>query len=129
MKIVFFDGYCSLCNFWVDWVMRLDRTKSIQFASLQGQTAFERLKRSPGPDAPDTVLYLRDGQLFERSSAVLRILGDSGSPWRMARIFLGVPRAIRDAIYGIIAKHRYQWFGKRETCRIPTAEERERFLP
>lgn len=129
MKIVFFDGYCSLCNALVDWLMRIDKRGHLKFASLQGTTASELLQKEQAPGDCDTIIYLRDKESFERSTAVLQILSDIGGVWQSAEILLLLPKTLRDVAYRIVAKNRYRIFGKRETCRVPTPQERDRLLP
>ena len=129
MKIVFFDGYCSLCNSIVDALMRIDKSGRLKFASLQGETAAKRLGAgSTVPIDVDTVVYLRDGEKFEKSEAALRILSDLGGAWTLARLFLVVPAFIRDFVYRIIAKNRFRLIKKRDTCRLPTPQEQDRLL-
>lgn len=131
MKIVFFDGYCNLCNGLVDFLMRADSRQRLHFASLQGETARKILKPGPRelPVDSDTVIFLRDGVRYERSTAILRILADLGGVWTAVRVLLILPAAIRDFFYRGIARHRYRWFGKRESCRLPSPEEAARLLP
>ena len=130
MKIVFFDGYCNLCNGLVNWLMRADKKKTLQFASLQGETAARRLLAAAGaPRDLDTVVYLRNGKQLERSSAALMILFDLGGAWVLAAPLLLVPKFLRDLAYALVARNRYRVFGKKDTCRLPTPEERERMLP
>lgn len=129
MKIVFFDGYCTLCNALVDWLIRIDKSQQLKFASLQGQTAAQHIGQPKGTIDVDTVVYLRDGQKSEQSTAILYILSDVGGFWGLARIFLIVPPFIRNIFYRIVAKNRYRFLKKRETCRMPTESERGRLLP
>ena len=131
MRIVFFDGYCSLCNALVDWLMRVDRSQTLRFASLQGEVARKYLKNNDTLKSPDmdTIVYLRDERAYQRSHAVLMILSDLGGVWKFAQVFLVVPSPLRDLIYNLVAKNRYRIFGKRDTCRIPTPEEMKRLLP
>lgn len=127
-RIVFFDGVCGLCNRAVDRLMRIDRNASLRFAPLQGETAQAMLPKGMA-DALESVIYLRDGEVLGGADAAIRIMTDLGG-WRKINGALWiVPRPLRDAVYRWIARNRYRWFGKRETCRLPTAEERERFLP
>lgn len=131
MKIVFFDGYCNLCNGFVDWLVRRDSQGQLKFASLQGETAKEKLDASLVSEGSDvnTMVYLRENDLYQKSTAVLFIVGDLGGFWRLAKMLFIFPRFLRDLIYDFVAKHRYKIFGKRETCRLPTPEEKARFLP
>lgn len=126
-RIVFFDGVCGLCNSFVDRLLRVDRKGRLRFAPLQGSTARERLPAGMA-DAMESVVYLRDGVVIQRSDAALWILIDLGG-WRaLYRALFIVPRFVRDGVYAWIARNRYRWFGKREACRLPTSEERLRFL-
>jgi predicted DCC family thiol-disulfide oxidoreductase YuxK len=129
MKIVFFDGHCSLCNASVDWLMRADSSGAFKFASLQGKTAAEMLAGSSGPIELNTIIYLRDEQKFDQSTAVLLILSDVGGLWRAAKIFLLVPKIIRDSIYRLVASNRYRFIKKRMICRMPSQKDQDRLLP
>lgn len=131
MRIVFFDGYCNLCNSVVDWLMRVDHKKAIQFASLQGTTARDLLKAEALPQGldPNTVIYFRQGKQYNRSSAALMILWDLGGAWALSAPLFLVPKFLRDLVYNLVAKTRYRVFGKKDTCRLPTPEERGRILP
>lgn len=128
MKILFFDGYCSMCNAIVDWGMRQDRSGQIKFAPLQGQAAQQYLKGSDYTQQIDTVVYYRDEKIFERSVAVLQFLNDLGGIWKVFIIFLLLPSGLRDFFYRFIAQNRYVFFKKRDTCRMPTPQEHERLL-
>lgn len=129
-RVLFFDGYCSLCNGFVDWMIRRDHSGKLTFASLQGKTAKAMLPPERLTDGdPETVLYLRDGEIYERSTAVLMALNDLGGVWPLTSIFFIIPTPLRNLGYRFIASIRYKVFGKRETCRMPTAAERERLLP
>lgn len=129
MKIVFFDGYCSLCNSLIDWLLQIDTTGKLKFASLQGKTATTLLNQGSWSVNLDTIVYLRNEKKITQSSAVLAILSDLGGIWAMTKILYIVPKFLRDFFYKIIANHRYRIFGKRDSCRMPTSEERERLLP
>ena len=128
MKTLFFDGYCNLCNGLVDWVMKQDRRQTIQFASLQGKTAAEKLNLSSSKIDFDTVIYFKDQQTFERSNAILELLNDLGGFWRLFYTFKVIPVFVRDFIYNWVAKNRFRFFGRRETCRMPTPNEKARLL-
>jgi len=110
--------------------MERDKNKVFKFASLQSDFAAEILRRN-GMDgtAFDTLILAESsGMIYTRSSAALRIARRLRFPWHLLYVFVIIPPFIRDHIYNIIARNRYRWFGKREACRIPTAEERERFV-
>lgn len=126
-KIIFFDGVCSLCNYWIDFLIKRDKNNRFLFAPLQGQTAQQKL--SPQELASlSTIIYYNNGKTFYKSRAILKLLYDLGGFWKMTWGLQVIPRFISDSVYNWIANHRYKWFGKKETCRIPTAEERSKFL-
>lgn len=132
MKILFFDGYCTLCNGLVDFLIKQDRHRRIHFASLQGETAKKILPQSQLKSLhdPETVLYFHDDRIEERSTAVLKCLNDLGGPLGLAsRLAFVIPRGLRDLIYRWVARNRIRFFGRRETCRVPTAAEKEQLLP
>lgn len=128
MRILFFDGYCSLCNGLVDWVMSQDKRQKIQFASLQGQTAKKFIPNFNLNDN-DTVVYWSEGNEYQRSSAILNVLADLGGAWKLVRIFFIIPESVRNSIYRWVAAHRYRFFTRRDTCRIPNENEKSRLLP
>ncbi len=129
-KILFFDGYCSLCDGLVDRMLHWDKKSVLKFASLQGETAQKLLPPERRDKAnPDTIIYLRNGVIYDRSTAVLLSLYDIGGLWVLFSVFLLVPKFVRDLAYRFVTKIRYRVFGKRKTCRLPTLAERERLLP
>jgi predicted DCC family thiol-disulfide oxidoreductase YuxK len=126
--IVFFDGVCGLCNSSVDFVLRHDRQGRLKFSPLQGETA-ERLLSSEDRENLGSLVLWDGGRMFRRSSAVVRILWRLGPLWRLlGGVLWVIPLPLRNAAYRVVAGSRYRWFGKKETCRLPSPEERERFL-
>lgn len=127
--VLLYDGVCNLCNGMVRFVIRWDRKKEIQFASLQSETGKSYLEELGLPtDDFDTLVYLKAGKHFIRSSAVLEVLKDMGGFWRLFYIFIIIPSCLRDLVYRIVAWLRYRVFGKRDTCKLPSPEIKERFL-
>jgi len=128
-KVIVFDGVCNFCNAFVDFVMRHDPQGIFKFGTLQSGQAQEILRRL-GLHSEDfeTFLLLEQGQVFTKSTAALKIAKCLSGPWPLLMIFLIVPRLIRDGIYDFIARRRYRWMGKRDTCRVPSSAERERFV-
>jgi len=131
--LLLFDGVCGLCNRLVDFLLQADHKGHLRFATLQGETGAALLLKLGLPlplpnDSPETVLLWVESRLYERSDAVLYALCAIGGPWTLVRLFFIIPRPLRDAVYRWISRNRYQWFGKSETCRIPTPSERSRFL-
>ena len=127
-KIIFFDGVCNLCNGFINFVFTRNNDETIKVASLQGDTAKETLSEDEVKKL-SSVIYFREGRKYYRSRAVIFVLNDIGFPYSLALIFLAIPDVIRDLIYDFIAKNRYRLFGKKDLCRLPTSEERNRFLP
>ena len=132
--ILFFDGVCGLCNRFVDLVLRADSQDRFRYAPLQGETAQRLLgeqNQAGGsqPGGPRTFVFLEKDRLFEQSNAVLLTLRRLGGAWRLVAVLYVFPRPLRDFVYRIVARNRYQWFGKRDACRVPTPEEQDRFLP
>jgi predicted DCC family thiol-disulfide oxidoreductase YuxK len=126
--IVFFDGVCGLCNASVDRLLRWDRRAVLRFAPLQGSTAAAMLPPHMVRDLDSLVLLDAQGPHL-RSDAALLALKYVGGPWRLLSALRVVPRPLRDGVYGLIARRRYQWFGRKESCRLPGPQEREPFLP
>lgn len=128
--LVLFDGVCSLCNHSVDFLLRQDRTGTLRFASLQGETGSLVGVAFSHPTARlDSIVFVESDRLYTHSTAALRILPYLGWPWQIFRVGWLLPQVLRDWLYGIVARNRYRWFGTRETCRMPTEETRGRLLP
>lgn len=125
--IVFFDGVCGLCNRFVDFLIRKDRAEVLRFSPLQGETARQVLG-APGEASMNSVVLVEGDRVFVKSTAALRIFCRLGGVWSLLWIFRWVPVPVRDGVYEWIAKNRYRLFGKKDTCRIPSPEERARFL-
>lgn len=128
-RIIFFDGYCNLCNNAVDFIISRNSKQNLYYASLQSQIAKEYLSQEfKNENWPDSIILFDKGKIFIKSTAALKLAVDLKGLWPLASIFLLVPNFIRDWVYDFIAKNRYKWFGKKETCRIATEEEKSRFL-
>ena len=125
-----FDGVCNLCNAAVQFVLRRDRKARFRFAALQSPAGRRLLAEHglPIPDEPDTMVLIEGDRVLVRSSAALGATKYLRFPWPLARVGFVVPRLLRDAIYRLVARNRYRWFGKTEQCRIPTPDLRARFL-
>lgn len=127
--MVLFDGICHLCNSSVRFIISRDPDARFTFASLQSDEGQRVLNKFALPTADfDSFVYIRDGHIYERSAGALHVLKDLGGFGRAMYVFIIVPRPIRDFIYDLIAKNRYRWFGKRDSCMVPTPELRKRFL-
>jgi len=127
--IILFDGVCNLCNGYVNFVIKRDPKGRIRFAALQsaaGQSWMNKFGISHFDNK--TILLIEDERYFQKSTAVLRILRKLNEWWPVLYLFVVVPPFIRNFLYDIVAKNRYLWFGKRESCRIATPQDKERFL-
>ena len=132
-SLILFDGVCNLCHGFVQFVIRHDPVGKFQFAALQseaGQAVLAAHGLTPATAAadPDSVLLLHAGRLYSHSAAVLRIARLLGGPWQLLAVGYVLPRSWRDAAYRFVARHRYRWFGRQESCWLPTPELRARFL-
>jgi predicted DCC family thiol-disulfide oxidoreductase YuxK len=125
--IIFFDGVCGLCNRFVDFIIKADKRQQFLFAPLQGKT-FKLLIESKKLHFPDSVVLYTEEKFDTKSSAALKIISSLGGIYATAKICYLLPKWMRDKLYDYVAKNRYQWFGKKETCRLPNPEERARFL-
>ncbi len=125
--IVFFDGVCNLCNGFIDFLIKRDKKHVLKYASLQGNEVKEILSEIHSEQL-NTIIYLRNGKVYYQSKAVLLILKDLRGIWSMAYGLIIFPRFFRDWVYNVVARNRYQWFGKRDTCRLPTEDEKKYIL-
>jgi predicted DCC family thiol-disulfide oxidoreductase YuxK len=127
--VVLFDGVCNLCNGWVDFVIHHDQAVRIRFAPLQAPAAGRLLEGTTvRRDQRDTVVLVDGSGVWTESNAVLRVTRLLEFPYRLLYGLVVVPRPIRDWVYRLVARNRFRLFGRRDTCRMPTPEERERFL-
>ena len=122
-----FDGTCVLCSGGASWVMRRDRGARIAFTPAQGPIG-QALYRHYGLALDDTYLFLIEGRAYGLSEGYFRVAGVLGGPWRAAVLLRLIPRWLRDAIYRVVARNRYRWFGKAEACSLLTPEQRNRLL-
>lgn len=123
-----FDGVCNFCNRMVNFAIRNDPKAKLRFAPLQS-AAGQALKEQYGvsPDA-DTIVFIENGKSYTYARAAIRVCRYLRWPARMLYMFVVVPRFISQPVYKWIARNRYKWFGKKDTCMIPTPEVRSRFL-
>jgi predicted DCC family thiol-disulfide oxidoreductase YuxK len=124
--IVLFDGVCPLCHRMVQWIIHHDPAGIFRFAPLQSTIAQKYIQ---GMKIPDSVVLIEKGQIYTESTAVLHICKHVQGFWKVVYLFLFLPQWVRDPIYRWVAKNRSRWFGKKESCTIPAAEEvSSRFL-
>ena len=125
--IVYFDGVCSVCNGFVDFLITRDENQSLQYATLQGKTAKKKLNEELYANI-DSIIFQQGEKTHSKSNAALMVISSLGGFWKFAIFLRLIPKFIRDAVYNLIAKNRYQWFGKNDFCRIATEQEKEIIL-
>ena len=126
--VILFDGYCGLCNKSVDWLLEKDAYHHLMFSSLQGDFAKTLPLTNVNLSAPNSLVVWENNKAFQKSEGVFRILKKLPFPWKLFLIFSILPSFITDATYDIIARNRNKWFGKSQSCRIPTQEEKHFFI-
>ncbi len=127
--LILFDGVCILCNSAVQLILKNDTKNHFVFTSLQSDAAKEiLLQYATKKNSRDSIVYIENKKLYEGSTAVLKI--GTKLNWKFKWLYAGylLPLKLRDTIYYWIAKNRYKWFGKRDTCYIPTEKEKRKFL-
>jgi len=127
--IVLFDGVCNLCNGAVQFIIKRDRNEKFLFASLQSRFGRDQLTKSGlDPSSLQSILVIEGDSVFQRSDAALKIANHLDGIWSYLTVLRFVPKIIRDGVYNFIARHRYSIFGKQDSCMIPTAELKARFI-
>ena len=127
MKVIFFDGYCGLCNGFVDFMMKVDSQAIFKFSPLQSDYAKKHLSKKDIEDLKSVVVLI-DGEPYRQAPAVIKALTHLGGLWSLLSVFNLFPAFFLNFFYNLVAKNRYKFFGKRETCRLPTPEEKLRFI-
>lgn len=128
-SIVFFDGVCNLCNASIDFIIKRDRHNKFLVGALQDGFSKGLLsKHQVKEDYLDSLVLLENGEIFYKSTAALKIARKLSGLWPVFYPLIILPTWLRDPVYDFIGKNRYSWFGKKNTCRIPTPEEKSKFL-
>lgn len=127
--IILFDGVCNLCNGAVDFILDHDPAGRFAFASLQSDAGQEVLAAYGLSSYDfDSLVLVHEGKVYKKSRAALRIAGRLSGGWKYLQAFSILPPFLGDSVYNFIARNRYHFFGRRETCRLPDPEIRSRFL-
>ena len=128
-NIILFDGVCNFCNFWVNFIIDRDKDDIFKFAALQseaGQKLLQEYKLNVSDF--DTFVLIVNDKHFTKSTAALKIARKLNYPVKVLYYFIFIPKFLRDLIYSLIAINRYKIFGRRDICRIPSEDERDKFL-
>lgn len=127
--IILFDGVCNLCNSSVQYVIRHDPSEQFQFASLQSKVGQALLAKHHLPLAGfNSFVLIENDKAYTQSTAALRVARKLKGPVKLLVVFIIIPAFIRDVLYKFVAANRYKWFGKKESCMLPSPNLRHRFL-
>ena len=128
-KILLFDGVCNLCNSSVTYVIQRDKKDLFRFAALQepaGQQLIEKYQIDTSKT--DSIILIENGKAYTKSTAALRVARHLGGAYPLLYGFMIVPNFIRNWVYDFVARNRYKWYGKKDSCMIPTPELKSKFL-
>lgn len=129
MDIVLFDGVCNFCNGTINFLMDRDSSQRLKFAPLQSEAGQQLLRKHHLPtDDFKSFVFITQGKVYQQSTAALKIACILDGGWKALYGLIIVPAFLRNAVYALIARNRYRWFGKMDACRIPSPQERARFL-
>lgn len=128
LNIVFFDGYCILCSKFINFLLKKDKNKCLYYASQQSDFGKEIIKDVLSETNTEGVAFFKSGKVYIKSSAIIRILSQLGVLWKLSMILFIIPPVLRNFIYDRIAKNRYSWFGKTNSCYIPQNAFKKQFL-
>ena len=126
--IVLFDGECNFCDSSVQFIIKRDPDGFFQFAALQSEIGEELKKKHQIPDRLDSIIVIENNTVYDSSDAALFISKHLNGLWKCFYIVKLIPKSLRNSVYKIIAKNRYNWFGKKDFCVIPSPDIRNRFL-
>lgn len=127
--VILFDGVCNFCNSSVQFVIKRDSKRYFRYAPLQSEFGQNQLKRYGLPlESFGSFILIEDDKAFTRSTAALRVARKLSGAWPVLYGCIVIPAFLRNMVYEFVAQNRYRWFGKRDACMIPTAEQRALFL-
>lgn len=125
--IILFDGVCNLCTWSVQFIIKRDPKEQFSFASLQSDVGKSLLEKHHLSDV-NSVVLIKKNKCYLESNAALEICHHLSNSWKLLTILKIIPSFIRNPLYRYIARNRYKWFGKQESCMLPTEEMKKRFL-
>jgi predicted DCC family thiol-disulfide oxidoreductase YuxK len=127
--LILFDGVCNLCNGTVQFILKKDKKELFTFASQQGEFGQHTLKQfGLAASNPNSFVLLEGEKIYTHSTGALRVFRHLGGIWKLLYVLIIVPPFIRDGVYNFIARNRYKWFGKRDSCYLPSPALKDRFL-
>jgi predicted DCC family thiol-disulfide oxidoreductase YuxK len=128
-SVILFDGVCNLCNASIDFILKRDTKNQFLVGALQEEAGKKLLSRfEVQPEYLNSLVLIEGKEIYFRSTAALRIAKKLSGFWSLFYVFIILPTPVRDGIYDWIGKNRYRWFGRKNTCRLPTPEEKTKFL-
>tara|TARA_R110002050_G_scaffold44138_12_gene105329 strand:+ start:5236 stop:5640 length:405 start_codon:yes stop_codon:yes gene_type:complete len=129
-KIILFDGVCNLCNTSVQFVIKKDKEDLFRFTALQSDTGKKLLtERNIDIANIDSIILIEPNvAYYTKSTAALEIGKNLKGLKTLSSILLWLPESIRDIVYDFVAKNRYKWYGKKDSCMIPTEELKNKFI-
>jgi predicted DCC family thiol-disulfide oxidoreductase YuxK len=126
--LVLFDGPCTLCQRSIRFILRNEKEAVLRFASLQSESGKVALAKCAVPEDSDAMVLIQEDSVWVGSEAALNLCGYLTYPWRLLYPLRHLPTWLHQPVYKFIARHRYRWFGKDESCPLPDPEQAERFL-
>ena len=127
--ILLFDGVCNLCNNWVQFVINRNKSRSIVFSSLQSDSGQELLKaHNLAHEDFDSLVVFHKGKVYKKSKGVFILVSKLDFPWPILGVFRIIPTFISNKVYDLIARNRYNLFGKKDQCMLPDESTKDRFL-
>ncbi len=129
-NIILFDGVCNLCSGTVAFLIKIDKMQKLYFSPLQSEYSEKILgnKQLTKITDPDTVVFINKSRHYYQSDAILQVFGIMSFPWKLMYYFRFLPKKFRDFVYNFIASNRYNWFGRKDACMMPSQELKNRFL-
>ena len=126
--VILFDGTCNLCSWSVQFIINHDLEGLFHLVSLQSEEANKLLaEQGIEKDSLDSVILVEGSKLLSKSDAIIRVSQYLPGWWPVVSILTLIPKSLRDAVYDLIARNRYTWFGQHTSCPFPLHEEKERF--
>ena len=127
--VVLFDGVCNLCTWSVQFIIKRDPKGYFKFGTLQSDAGRKLLENHRlRSETTETVILIEGTRYFAKSDAALRIAARLSGFWPILRVLAMIPRPVRNWCYDVIARNRYKWFGKKETCMVPSGESLSGFI-